>query len=163
MNQILGPQIQISTLFNSLIGQWSINRRIVDTFNKNTANATGTASFKKETQLNELIYNEEVELKWSNVEEKCNATKQYKYILNNDVLTQFNIVQETNNINYEKMYDLKFILKNGKFKAKGDFLCGKDMYKATYEIEDFNKFTINYDVKGISKNYSAFTIFNKIL
>uniref|UniRef100_A0A914E7P2 DUF6314 domain-containing protein n=1 Tax=Acrobeloides nanus TaxID=290746 RepID=A0A914E7P2_9BILA len=92
MNQLSNPT---TTIFNSLIGKWMLERQISDKLNNLTAKASGFATFTQKSS-EELEYLEDIHVKWSSGMEHP-ATKHYKYILKDDVLSQYNPVTKENN------------------------------------------------------------------
>lgn len=160
----------VAAIFASLIGKWSIERQIIDKLANLTAHVNGYATIT-ETKPNELLYSEEVQVKWQNATEEHLASKKYRYILdgpNNDIITQYNSIfsKDSDELEYEKMYDLKFYRDDGnekKFHAIGEFLCSKDLYKAEYDFESPRRFRLNYEAKGPAKNFVTISIFKKCI
>ncbi|KAI1700354.1 hypothetical protein Ddc_18120 [Ditylenchus destructor] len=159
-------------MLNRLRGKWNIQRTLIDHLRKERANVTGTATW---TPLNmesdaessdKLLYLEDVLLRWESGSEH-RATKKYKYcVCDNDTssVAKFNIIPDYGGgpEKEEKMFDLHFSEVDGKVRANGEFLCGKDLYKANYEWKSTEEFRLDYTSKGPGKNFSTCTIYTKI-
>uniref|UniRef100_A0A914P7E1 DUF6314 domain-containing protein n=1 Tax=Panagrolaimus davidi TaxID=227884 RepID=A0A914P7E1_9BILA len=161
MNQLANPA---AITFASLVGKWSIDRQIFDKLSNLTAKVYGVAVISKQSQ-NELLYNEEIQVKWENSLETTSGSKLYKYVLSDSSkLEQYNsIYDREGNQGFEKMYDLNFYCDEASniLFANGEFQCGPDLYKAEYEFDSLKKFQLIYEVKGKSKNFVTKTIFRK--
>ncbi|KAH7700574.1 hypothetical protein AAVH_32303 [Aphelenchoides avenae] len=155
-----------STIFASLAGTWRLTRRISDRLSQLHADVEGTATFSATpSEPSELHYDEQVTVRWSHGEQST-ASKKYHYRLNaaDESITQFNCVGDAQT-ELERMYDLRFEAKGGsRLVAKGDFLCGQDRYKASYDFaSSLDRFRLDYEVRGPKKDYSTFTVYSRVL
>lgn len=156
-----------SAIFSALAGKWHLTRRINDRLNHLHADVEGTATFSSEppTSSTELNYAEQVAVRWSNGEQST-ASKRYVYRRCEaaDAIEQWNCVDDGQ---LERMYELRFESKGkegSRWVAKGDFLCGQDLYKASYDFAaSTDRFHLDYEVKGPKKDYSTFTVYTKVV
>ncbi|KAI1703049.1 hypothetical protein DdX_15108 [Ditylenchus destructor] len=159
-------------MLNRLRGKWNVQRTLNDHVRKERANVTGTATWtpnNMETDAEsptQLLYLEDVLLRWENGNEH-RATKKYKYCLGDrdtSAVAKFNVIPDYGGgpEKEEKMFDLHFSEVDGKVKANGEFLCGKDLYKAMYEWKSPEEFRLDYTSKGPDKNFLTCTIYRKI-
>lgn len=137
-------------IFRQLKGKWTIKRNIID-----LGEGVGTAEFKtSETDPNCLCYREELSIIFYIGAKYDDAYQIYDFTYdpNRDVIKKYRSSKEL-------MYELH-IFQN---KAFGVYECEKDTYYASYDFINERKFTITYDVKGLDKNYTIVTEFERVL
>lgn len=158
-------------IFENLLGIWSIKRVL-----GNYGTAEGIAKFTLQNQtgipVNDsdnssvtnsgnssdvINYREDLQVKYDNnfgPNVENTAYKEYVYLY--DKARDKIVKQFTNgNLFYELSIDFD------KQIAHGDHLCEKDMYKATYNFLNPQKFVLTYYVNGPQKHYLIETEFTK--
>ncbi|MEY4463489.1 MAG: hypothetical protein RLZZ81_460 [Pseudomonadota bacterium] len=138
----------IKEIFSNLPGKYRINR-IID----NHGYGEGVAYFLPKS-LNELIYKEELKIHYNDSDHQILASKEYRYILEDDNIVKY-FAEAENNL----FYRLDFIDDS---RATGSHLCDKDEYNATYIFLNPDSFSLNYKIFGPQKNYNINTVFNRM-
>lgn len=134
----------IRTVFQNLEGSWSVSR----TFNNGTF--TGKATFREQDSQT-LHYREDGTMVLNGSSNQ--AYREYLYKLENEGITAYFCETPPRLFHHLVFRDEK---------AEGIHVCDRDTYKAEYYFESPEKFTLTYVVKGPEKDYSIFTIFQKI-
>src|SRR5262245_29600553 len=93
-----------------------------------------------------------------------------RYSLEDHAICQYNLLppaEGSNKSREERMFELVFADANnrGRHVASGEFLCGRDLYRARYEFDSeigdgrSDRFRLNYIVKGPAKDYETVSSF----
>jgi hypothetical protein len=140
----------IKEIFDFFVGSWDIKRVC-----HNGLIAQGVANFKL-IDVDNILYQEELAIKYNNVSCINKAYKEYLYCYH-----RHNNVLYKTFIDSRHFYDLDF--DRNKSIATGFHLCNQDYYKATYQIFSLNHFMLNYEVVGPRKAYIINTNFMRFL
>lgn len=141
-------------LINYLPGEWKISREIFNNLSPNlSAIASGTALLMKKSKA-KVTYNESLIVSWKNgLLTKANKNYEYLFDKNTETISLCEIDRNKSQI--------MFTLSSSQNLFKGEYQCSKDLYKATYEILNYNMFSLLFDVKGPNKDHSIKSTFIK--
>ena len=151
----------IKKIFNNLQGIWKFHRKLkLKAKNVSCGEAVGTAVFEK-TDNNLLFYREEGVLTTPGGEQlKIYRENFYEYSEKDDNIVKF---FSENKQKLTFMYDLKFSKTEKNINANGKHICINDTYEAsfTFPENEFDKFSLIYDVTGPTKDYLSETSYER--
>lgn len=175
----------ISNLFQSLAGEWTMDRDIVNFRNDGLAGTVmGLATFESRDQTSadtaaELLYIETGSFT-TTIGMVLQATRRWIWKYHNAVSTEAPISVhfvkadgETEDYVYNMLtFPPKDEIESGSggcvLKARAEHPCGEDFYVSTYEfyLEEgssmrVSKFEVQHEVKGPSKDYISSTVYTK--
>lgn len=134
-------------IFSFLKGPWTFSRAV--TGYPNQGRIEGTAFFQ-ETQPGTLHYNEEGKLTLD-TGPVLDAGQKYTYRLENGQII----------VDYSDGRPFHVLDFSSSKEACGEHLCGQDFYKAAYDFEGPDAFTVKWDVKGPQKDYTITTQYTR--
>ncbi len=145
-------------LFLSLVGSWQFERSLTShNDNQPSGVVCGMASFKRVSETT-LHYFEQGHFT-TNSQQTFSVTQRYAYCLLEDGAMCKYFLETDDRLRL--FYPLEFLLKEGgALTAKGQHLCGKDEYQASYlfpEADNVSHFELGYWVKGPAKDYVSST------
>jgi len=134
------------SLYDTLRGNWNINRVIDDRHADQQAFFTGHASFEEADLL--LMYGEDGELSIGST--KMRASRRYIWLLEGENIK----------VSYENGLPFhEFKVSDGKAKAK--HLCGDDIYYAEYSFYLQDSWRVIWTVNGPRKDYTSTTVYSR--
>lgn len=176
----------IKAIFESLRGSWTLQRTLTSklaSFPSGTFTGTATFTPHHSFDSSSLLYHESGELKTSNgLVLRANKKYLYSYQPEQDKITAWfvkesrdgdNATPNTDEADYV-FHELVFedddnsaaaVGSAVRLKANGNHLCIKDFYSAFYEFsmqnEVLERWSLTYEVKGPSKDYTSSTTFTR--
>ena len=158
-----------TTVISALIGTWTFDRVITDSFTQTTQVVTGTIRYSLRHD-GSVRYREDGRLKLPNGIE-LDVFREYDYIADSDGSLEIKFVE--NGIRTYRFLSLKFSTTVSSEKTEGsddtsnwltatsDHLCVKDLYTGTFQIQldgcSADSIRITYNVQGPKKDYVSVT------
>lgn len=145
-------------LINYFEGDWTFTREIKTDKDKLFAMANGSASFKKDANVDSLFYSEDGELNLEQSRTKNLFYKNYLFSFFTDHIK----VYFSGGANSEQLYQ-EYRQVGNKISPIAEHACNRDFYNSEYLISDQNQFKQVTKISGPHKDYLITTIFNRVI
>ncbi|OFW87918.1 MAG: hypothetical protein A3J37_07060 [Alphaproteobacteria bacterium RIFCSPHIGHO2_12_FULL_45_9] len=141
--------IELKTVFNQLIGTWSLHRDIFDAAGH--SNLVGTCVFSV-LDDNRILCEENGILNYNG--NQTEASRSYIYEYRDDKITiLYNDAHRAGDV----LHELKFMTEGQNQVARHCHYCGADTYDIEFNLLPDGKIQMNYVVKGPHKDYQMRT------
>ena len=158
----MSKTVTASKILSLLKGEWSLNRKLINTKDKDfSGSASGTTKFL-ECGENTLSYDESIKVNFANGTE-VDATATYKFQIEEDKLHQYLVTHTNTEPKEDHMFKLDFFSTHSQICAVASYVCGNDNYSVRYSFSNDNRFSITYTVFGPNKQYCTETEFERVL
>lgn len=150
-------------IFKQLAGKWSLQRNIVNQAPDLSGTVQGLATFTADpNNSKQYLFAEKGEFLVNGA--SLQVSKNYIYELD-EADDSIKIYDYKDNQKTNMLFSLVFSREAKHICAKTEHLCSKDLYKATFDIpeEEFNEFSLTYDVAGPHKKYVSSTTFKRLV
>lgn len=170
----LETKAPLEAIWNGFEGQWRLTRSLdsnLPGFPRGTF--AGTATFKPHNAFNgsSYLYHETGELT-TDQGHKLIANRKYifRYSPEDEKISCYFVKEDNDEDDVDYLnHELEFEVKDGRWIAKGDHLCGMDMYWSLYDFrlerKDNNSLLsywgLRHMVKGPQKDYSSDTAYQR--